>query len=326
VNGVARRQLTPALLAPVFLGLAPVLGRAAFLNGSDSLTVAAFRTVVAVVLLWVSYLLFARRYIFIFPAGLLSCIVVGTVNGIGSLMYYGGLNALNNASVAQLLNASYLIFSVVLARFNGQPISRRTWFRISLMIIAILLLTGGYLGTSNWLGVGLMLGNAILFAGTLMLSQRVLYEMPSPTVTLYVLSAMAGVVLLARLVVPMSGVALPSSAWLAIAALGLTTALSRLTLFAGVKQMGTLQTVLVGILETAVAVVLSFVLFGERFSTTQWFGVGLMVLSLLLAQPNDLRPHFGGPLPFVTIFGSLRLRRQRKAPLVFPATEPDRHL
>ncbi|MBL8156951.1 MAG: hypothetical protein JNM70_22445, partial [Anaerolineae bacterium] len=76
------------LLTPLFLGVAPIFGKLAINAGADSFTVAAWRTVIAVVLLWILYALFARRYIFIYPAGLFGCVVIGVVNGIGSIFYY----------------------------------------------------------------------------------------------------------------------------------------------------------------------------------------------------------------------------------------------
>src|SRR5689334_11906735 len=184
------RGLTAALLSPIFLGMAPVFGKLAYLGGSDPFTVAATRTVVAAVFLWAAYLLFGRRWIYIYPAGLLGCVVVGTVNGIGSLFYYNGLHYLS-ASVVQLLNSTYLIFVVVLARLGGQPLTQRTIMRSTLALIAVGLLTGGIAGGISWLGAGLIIGNAILFAGTMILSQRVLFEMPAPTVTLYTVTTMA---------------------------------------------------------------------------------------------------------------------------------------
>src|SRR5258708_11340865 len=184
-------------MAPIFLGMAPVLGKLAYLGGSDPFTVAATRTVVAAVFLWAVYLLFGRRYIYIYPVGLFGCVVVGAVNGIGSLFYYNGLNYLN-ASMVQLLNATYLVFVVILARLGGHPLTARTVIRATLALFAVALLTGGVAGEISWLGVGLIVCNAILFAGTLVLSQRVLYEMPLPTVTLYTVTTMAVVLVMAR--------------------------------------------------------------------------------------------------------------------------------
>jgi drug/metabolite transporter (DMT)-like permease len=303
VQKAAPGWFSPVLLSPIFLGMAPVLGKAAIAGGSDPFTVAAVRTVLAAAILWIVYFLFARQFIFIFPAGLLGCVIVGTVNGIGSLMYYGGLGALRNASVAQLLNSTYLIFVVILARFSGQPITRRTVARVLLTMIAIMLLTGGFQAASDWLGIGLMIGNAILFAGTVVLSQRVLYEMPSPTVTLYVMTTMAVVVVMARAVYRLEWLPQSPSAILPIVVLGLTTAASRLTLFAGVKKMGSLQTVLIGILESVVALGLSFVFFGERFTPVQVVAIVIMLTSLFLVRGNDMEQQHMQAIPVFSLGG-----------------------
>ncbi|HVO43781.1 MAG TPA: DMT family transporter [Aggregatilineales bacterium] len=286
-NGFDKRGLLAALISPILLGCAPIFGKLAYQGGSDPFTVAALRTVVAAAILWVFYLLFWRRYIYIYPAGLLGCIVVGVVNGIGSLFYYNGLNYLS-ASVAQLLNATYLIFVVVLTRLGGQRLNARTVVRTVLAMIALTLLTGGLGGQSTWLGAGLMIANAMLFAGTLILGYRVLYEMPSQTFTLYVVTTMAIVVVMARAVYRLNWVPQSTDAVVAIGALSLTTAASRLLLFVGIKKLGTLQTVLLGIFETLVAVVAAHVLLHESLSSIQWIGAAILMGSLLLVRRNDL--------------------------------------
>ncbi|MEP7293110.1 MAG: EamA family transporter, partial [Chloroflexota bacterium] len=166
-----------AFLTPLMLGVAPIFGKQAIAQGADPFTVAAVRTVIAVVLLWVFYGLFSRKSIFIYPAGLLGCVVIGVVNGIGSLFYYSGLGLLD-ASLVQLLNGTYLIFALILSHLGGEKIDRRVAVRIALAGLALILLTGFGGKPVNWLGVGLMLGSALMFAGTVILSQHVLYEMP----------------------------------------------------------------------------------------------------------------------------------------------------
>lgn len=277
----ARANLTAALLSPIFLGISPIFGKLALRGGSDPFTVAAIRTLLAAGLLWLIYLVRWRKYIYIYPAGFLGCAVVGMVNGISSLMYYNGLDRLD-ASMSQLLNGMYLVFVVFLVRLGGQSLSWRTGVRILLSFFGVLLITGGVRGQMNWLGVGLMLGNAILFAGTITLSQRVLWEMPSQTVTLYVMTVMAIVVAMARVTYDFHWVPQSTQAVWALLALAVTTALSRLTLFAGVKNLGSLQTSLLTITEIAVTMGLSFLFLNESLTLIQWLGVIAFLTSLLL--------------------------------------------
>ena len=288
-NDTRRSSLMAALLAPMFLGMAPVFGKLALRGGSDPFTVAAIRTALAAALLWALYLLFWRKYIYIYTAGFLECAVVGIVNGIGSLMYYNGLYRLD-ASVGQLLNGTYLVYVVLLARIGGQSLSWRTGSRVLLALFGLLLLTGGLGSQTNWLGVGLMLGNALLFAGTVVLSQRVLWEMPAQTFTLYVMTVMAVVVTMARAAYHLSWLPQTDEAMWAILALTVSTALSRLTLFAGIKYLGSLQTTLLAVTELAVAMGMSFLFLGETLTLIQWVGVAAFVLSLLL-QGHRLSSH-----------------------------------
>lgn len=278
-----------ALSTPVFLGMAPVLGKLAINGGADPFTVAAVRTAIAALLLWAVYLVAFRRYIYIYPAGLLGCVIVGAVNGIGSLFYYGGLGLLD-ASLTQLLNGAYLIFALLLTRLGGERVSRRMLIRVVLATVALALVTGFSSAPANWLGVGLMLANALMFAGTVILSEYVLYEMPAPTATLYIISSMAVIVVMVWAAVGgRPADAALASAMPPIVLLAVTTALSRLAMFAGVKFLGSLQTAVVAIAEIGVALTLAFIFLGDRLTSMQTLGVGLLAASLLLIRPGDFK-------------------------------------
>ncbi len=296
------------LLTPVFLGVAPIFGKLAINAGADSFTVAAWRTVIAVVFLWVLYLIFARKYIYIYPAGLLGCVVIGVVNGIGSLFYYGGLGSLD-ASQAQLLNGMYLIFAVLLTRMSGEKLDKRLIIRVLLAMIALVIITGFSSKQINWLGVGLMLANAIMFAGTVILSQYVLFEMPAPTVTLYILTTMGVVVAMVWVAVGKPMAAATVEAVLPpIIALGITTAISRLALFSGVKLFGSLQTAVLALTEIGVALALAFFVLGDRLTPPQVVGIGFLAASILLIRPRDLSPRGINPNMLVSNIADLQFQ------------------
>lgn len=289
------RGVIAALSAPFFLGMAPIFGKLAIQAGTDPFSVAAIRTIVAVALLWGFYLIFFRRYVFIYPAGLMGCVVIGVINGMGSLFYYGGLQVLD-ASLVQLVNGMYLVFAVLISRLGGQKTDRRTLARVGLAMAGLAMITGLSDQPVVWGGVGLMLGSALMFAGTLILSQYVLYEMPAQTMALYVLTTMGVVVTMVWLTVgePISaGVfreALPP-----IVVLGITTALSRLALFAGVKFLGGMQTAVLAILEIVVALLLAGLVLDDNLTLAQWGGVGLLFAGMLLVRQQDILPRGYNP-------------------------------
>lgn len=283
------RGITAALATPVFLGMSPIFGKLAIQAGADAFTVAALRTVLAIGLMWLVYALFFRKYIYIYPAGLLGCIVIGAINGIGSLFYYGGLSMLN-ASMVQLINGSYLAFAVLLSRLIGQKASMRTLVRVGMAMLALLMITGNA-PTLNWTGIGLMLGNALMFAGTVILSQYVLYEMPAPTATLYILTTMGVVVsMIWMAVAPPTSPADLQTAAVPILCLAVTTALSRLAMFAGVKFLGGMQTAVLGITEIAVSLFLAALVLGDTLTAGQWLGGILLIVSILLIRQQDMLP------------------------------------
>jgi drug/metabolite transporter (DMT)-like permease len=284
-----------AFMTPMFLGVAPIFGKLAIHAGADSFTVAALRTVIAAALLWIIYGLFFRKFIYIYPAGLLGCIVVGAVNGVGSLFYYGGLGMID-ASLAQLINGMYLVFAVFLTRLGGERISSRVALRTALALLALVMLTGLGGKPINWLGVGLMLANALMFAGTIILSQYVLYEMPPATATLYIVSTMAVVVVMVWAAVGRRVTADTAPAVIGpIFALAVTTALSRLSMFSGVKILGSLQTAIMAVGEIGVALALAFFVLGDRLTAPQWIGVAVLGSSLLLIRPSDFKAQVINP-------------------------------
>lgn len=225
----------------------------------------------------------------------MGCVVIGFVNGIGSLFYYAGLQQLD-ASLVQLINGAYLAFAVLLSRVGGQKIDLRTTIRVMMALIALIMITGFSAKEINILGIGFMLANALMFAGTVILSQYVLFEMPSPTAALYILTTMGVVVTMAWLAVapPLEGIVL-QSAGIWIIALGISTGLSRLAIFASVKILGGMQTAIMAAAEIGVALLLAFIFLGDTLTFGQWAGVAILMTSILLIRQKDLLPRGFNP-------------------------------
>ena len=293
--------LRAALLSAIFLGLAPVFGKQAIILRFSPLAVVGFRTLSAALLLLLIVAIFRRKYLYIYPAGLIGCGLAGLFNGLGSILYYSALGHIN-ASIGQLLYSLYPLFVAIIMIFDSQPPSRFTIFRIFLATIAIIFLTYTSSGTVNIIGVIEMLLASILYALHLPINQRVLYDIPAPTVTLYTLIAMSLVVFPAFLLFDRS---LPTNAtWWPVLGLTLVTFLSRLLLFLGVKHLGGLQTALLGLLELLVTIGLSILWLQETLTKTQWVGAGILITSTLLVyfeKPSgERKPHRGGWLSWLT--------------------------
>ncbi len=273
--------INAALISAFFLGLAPVFGKAAM--GADKFSpyaVVALRTGMAAALLFLIMFLFKRQFLYIYPAGLIGCVLAGAVNGIGSIFYYIGLSKLN-ASVAQMLYALYPFFVAFWLQLDKQSLSKLTIFRIVIACLSAYLLTQTNAGHIDLWGMLFMLIAAALYALHLPINQRVLYDVPAPTVTVYTLIAMSVIVVPAYFLFDRSWPT-GNAPWLPVFGLTAVTFLSRLMLFLGVKHIGGMQTALLGLGELLVAIIFSHWWLGESLTQLQWMGTAGLGVSLLL--------------------------------------------
>jgi drug/metabolite transporter (DMT)-like permease len=296
------------------LGLAPFFAKIAYLEGAEAYTVIAMRMLLAAGVLWFAYLLFARRFIYSWWLGISISALAGIINGLGSICYYQGLTRID-ASLASILNITYLVFVTALLRLLGQAVSRLTLFRLILAFVSVYLLTLSRSVSVDPVGVALLLIGALAYAVQLVIGQRVLYDIPSPTMTLYSMSAMALVVTVAWL---FNGgpelTSLNRNGWYALLAFAGVTALSRLALFQGVKKLGSVQTATLGVSEVLVTVLFSMFFLGETLGIHQWFGAALMTLSvaLLIAEKDVPRLVPLPILPWILRISTLVEGRKRK--------------
>ncbi|MGC9520600.1 MAG: DMT family transporter [Anaerolineae bacterium] len=287
-EGVASRisGVYSGLLASLLLGWAPILGKFAYRAGVDPMTLASLRTVVAAGLLWAVYLLVWRRRIVVRWRDALSCLLVGAINGIGSLFYYNGLDRLE-ASRAALLGALVPVWVVVFLSASGQAIRPVTMVQLAASMGGAVLITSPWSSgnPADLLGVMLMVASAAVNGWYMVMGQWVLADVPSRSGTLYILTGMAGTVAVARLLgggILLGGISI--SGWEAIVALGLTTALSRMATFFSLERLGGAQTAILSLVELAISLSLAFFFLGDRLEWYQWLGAVMLLGGGLLAR------------------------------------------
>jgi drug/metabolite transporter (DMT)-like permease len=290
-----KKGIYASLVSALLLGLTPIFGKQSIMLGFSPLAVVAIRSTIAALLLLLFITVFKRSFFYIYPLGLLGCFMAGFVNGVGSILYYTALSRLD-ASIGQLLYSFYPLFVALWLLADRQSLSRITILRITLAIAGAYLLIANSLKTVDLIGALMMVGAALLYALHLLINQRVLYEVPAPTVTLYTLISMALTVTTAFLLFHPTLPAVTVT-WWPLIALGIVTFLARLTLFLGVKQLGSLQTALLGLGELLVTILLAQIFLHERLSIDQWIGALLIGLNLLLVaydQPGNTKRYSKG--------------------------------
>ncbi len=296
---------TQGVLAALFsagvLGFTPIFGKQAISADVAPLTLVMLRTLAAAAALWALYLFIGRRFIYIYPFGFAACLSAGVINGLGSLLYYSSLASLD-AGLGQLLYTLYLIFLTLFSWLDGYRLSRFTFVRLGLALVAVVLLKWNDPAGADWGAALMMIGAGLLYALHLSINQRTLYDVPAPTVTLYSVSGMALTVGLAY--VFSDHPALPSSpaGWGPVLALTVVTILSRLSLFLGVKNLGGLQAVMISLIEAVVAVLAAVLWLGEVLAPGQWLGAALLVVSVMLVTRERALGNVPQPKPWILIF------------------------
>lgn len=278
------------LASTVFLGWAPIFGKLAYNAQVTPYTLVAGRTILAAALLWLFYLVFWRRYILVTRNELAGCVGMGLINGVGSLFYYAALSRID-ASLVSLINVLYPLWVVVFLAASGQPLSYFTAVSLFMAGCGVGLLTQARGGAADALGIMMMLAASLAYGWHLVLGQWVLADIPSRSVALHVVTTMAVVVGVARVVLGAPLEPISSDGWHAIVGLGGVTALSRLFMFVGLGRLGGIQTALLGLSELFVTLLMAFLLLGERLTVWQWLGGGLLITAGLLVM-KDSRADF----------------------------------
>lgn len=268
------------MTSAILMGVVPIFGKLAIMIGFSPLLVVVMRTGIATLLLFVIMLVVKRRFFYIYSLGLLGCFIAGFINGVGSILFYSSLSLID-ASIGQLLYSFYPIFAAFWLMLDRQPINRITLFRLILSIPGVFLLLGNAIEPVNFFGALFMVGAAILYALHIIINQRILYEVPAPTVTFYTLLSMTITVSVPYLIFDHSLPVMDAPIW-PVLAMAMITFLSRLTLFTGVKHLGGLQTAILGLGELLITVFLAHLWLGESFTSVQWIGAFILAFNVFL--------------------------------------------
>jgi drug/metabolite transporter (DMT)-like permease len=289
--------LAAALASAFFLGVSPTLGKTAFSGGFLPVEVVGLRALGAAALLFLIISIYKRSLLQIYPMGLIGCLLAGWINALGGLFYYSAITRIDTG-LGAIIYSLYPGFVALFLMLDGYTPSRLSLVRLAIAIPAIVLITSTGDHHVDLIGVLLMLASSALYALHLPINQRVLYEVPAPTVTFYTLVASAAVLLPVLMFNTSFGQVHSQLSWLALGGMTLAIFLSRLTLFLGVKHLGGLQTSLLSLGEMLVTIGFGIFLLGEKLSPAQWLGGFLMAFSILLgarepAIPTRLAPGTG---------------------------------
>lgn len=274
------------VISAVAFGTLGILGRYAYAEGMDALTMMALRFSLAALVLVA--LLAARREPLPRGRTLILLIAMGAVGYVGQAFCY--LTALQYASpgLVALLLYLYPVFVAILAAiWLREPITRRKAVVLGLALAGLALTVGPAGG--EWPGVVLAISAALIYSVYILAGSRVMRSVSaiqSSAVIFLSAGAMSTLLMLANGPQPPT----TASGWAVIGALVLVATVVPVAAFlAGLARIGPTNAAMLSVLEPAVTVALAALLLGETLGPVTLLGGALILASVLLLAHGELR-------------------------------------
>ena len=284
------------LVSSFLVAVVPNFSKLAYQSGASVPLVIAGRFVITVLLLGVM-LAVQRRSLFTSMRVLRLCLIGGIAT---AFMSFGVLSAIARIDLSLVILIFY-IHPILVAWFGHV---RGTYalnqFRLlccALILIGLALALSVSLERLDAWGVALALIGACGAAGLLVANGEAVREGGTVIVNFYtaivaLVPACAIGILIGPLDFPGTGVG-----WFGLLGTGTAMCLGLALFFAALPPIGLVRATMITVIEPVFAILLAMVLFGERLSALQWFGVAVVVAGLLLLEtPVDATNRFVGAL------------------------------
>jgi len=281
--GGLAHHLGPVLISALMFSVSDIAGKAALESGSDVLTLLSFRSVIGIGLLF-AWMRLANAPTTFAPRAKWISLGLGLLLTLNLFWVFKAIELLP-VSIAILTYFTYPLLTGLVGAVTG--IDRLSWRGFAAALVAFLglgLIIGANPVHLEVLGLVAAVGAAFTRMAMLLITRATLVGADARLVTWYTLwSSMA--VFVGLSVVTLNWHA-PSTAvgWGAFVGIGFTTTVAFLTLYVSTQRIGPFRTALFMNLEPLITAVLSAILLGDRLTSLQIAGGGVMIAALCAFQ------------------------------------------
>lgn len=261
----------------------PTTAKLAYESGSDVLTVAFSRGVLASLLLTLVALLASQSLRL--PRGLyLHSIVVGIA---GALFVYGIFGAIVtiNISLAILILYLYPMVIAIYEHFSGANRLRAAqWLWGLLTCLGLMFILGAHFGEISLVGIGLAMLAMLSSVVITLVNVRVAEVTGSLVSNIYM--SLWGVLFFGVALLAFGEFLQPQTSigWLGLAGNGIAYCVSWVAFFAGARILGATRAAMITLIEPPLAALFAWMIFGETFTLPQWFGFAAVLVSLFMFE------------------------------------------
>jgi drug/metabolite transporter (DMT)-like permease len=277
-----RRGIALCILSACAFGAMAIFAKEAYATGAGVTTLLSIRFLLAAALFWAIVVLRgaqlpSRRVI-------LTCLALGALGYAAQAgLFFGALTHID-ASLTSLLLYLYpmLVFLGAVALGRERVTGRRIGALALASAGAALVLMGGSLGALDGTGVAMALGAAVIYAGYILVADRVVGGLDA-----FLMAALVTTGAAASTLVVGAGsgsldlhFAAAGGGWIAAMALG-STVLGVSAFFVGLREVGPASASIVSTAEPVVTVALATMIYGEALGASQLAG-GILVLGAVV--------------------------------------------
>lgn len=257
----------------------PTTAKLAYESGSDVLTVAFSRGIIAVLILS-SAAIIVRQSLRLPRDLLLHSVIVGIA---GALFVYGIFGAIVSINISLAILILYL-YPMVLAIYEhlAGPTRLRTaqWVWGSIAFAGLALILGVNLEQINFGGVALAILAMLASVVITLVNVKVSQQTGSLVSNLYMSLWGVAIFGLALALFGQFNQPQTSLGWFALSANGVAYCVSWVAFFAGARILGATRAAMITLIEPPMAAMFAWLIFGETFTPLQWVGFGVVLAAL----------------------------------------------
>jgi drug/metabolite transporter (DMT)-like permease len=290
VEAFKRRQgfgLAMIIISGLFWSSIAILSKIGIEAGLDAHTLNTARLLIGCLAVLL-YVMVSRRAILKVGAATFALLMVlGLFDyGIGGLLFIGSLHYISS-SLSFLILYTYpamvLVFSILIGREEFR-LSKVVAVLLTFFGVALVLEAGTAVKGDEWIGVGMVLGAALIFAVYLLFVESLLERLSSVTVSFYTLFAGALSMLILVPFFPLNmEAALQPGNIVVLAFVALVSTAAALVLFlVGVRHVGSTKAAVFTTLEPVFVVIVAGYFLGDSLSLPQYAGMALQLFGVYL--------------------------------------------
>ena len=268
------------LLASLSVALLPNSAKFAFSDGAGMMTVLMTRGVIGLFLL--TSLLIITRSSFFLPKALIIISIINAILALGMIVaLYLAIHHIDISLSILILCLFPVVIAIILHIQGLEFVNSIQWTCIFLVLIGLSLLILNDESTISLLGIFYSIMGMICAVITTLLSNKLTNKIGALTTTFYL--TLWGFIILLLLLLFTNDYSPPQTnlGWVAIFINGTFNIGAWAFFFAGMQRIGATRASMLTSVDPIFAAIIAYILFDQFFSSIQWIGFFLVIVSLV---------------------------------------------